>query len=627
MFADPERQKGVHVSAPVKGMPSTGPLATLLRGETDDDIVRGLNLRGISPGGIRDFYDLAELLLSTESLQHCLTRLDRRALTVLTELSKGPLLTKDIHSTYGMDAVEQKRLHTLFLVHEGTSGITAWPEVGAHLAAWPSLGLPDPNDTTPEPGVVIAGNGHSQTVESLATERAFTATTAIAELLFDLEQEPLRLLATGAVGRPGARKLAELLRVDEAAVASLIDIAENASLAGRANGWLVPSDHHREWLDVSPAERWVKLANAWAEAHWPDIRARISERHFAGSKGLTEWLSWNYPGGRDWLPKYSASRLNEAELLGITANSLLSTPGALLLRRETDAAISILAAALPTPIDRLYLQHDLTAVAPGPLQSHIDTRLRSMADVDGHAIASRYRFTNASITRAINSGETATTILDFLGAITLSGIPQPIEYLVTETAARHGLLRVGPLPTGDRQAVAYIRSDDAVLLRTVLVDRNLAALRLRLQGSDHLVSACDRDQLYAMLFAAKYPVAAEDSHGNIVKSEPAPHTARAPQLTVTTTTAPPLRALVSRMRVADAGTPEDSDEAWLVRQLDSAIRARSTVTVSVRMPNGTIVDYRLEPASVSGGRLRARDALSEIERTLPLSSIAAVTSN
>jgi hypothetical protein len=45
------------------------------------------------------------------------------------------------------------------------------------------------------------------------------------------------------------------------------------------------------------------------------------------------------------------------------------------------------------------------------------------------------------------------------------------------------------------------------------------------------------------------------------------------------------------------------------------------------MPNGTVVDYRLEPASVAGGRLRARDPLSDIERTLPLSSIAAVSTD
>ena len=39
------------------------------------------------------------------------------------------------------------------------------------------------------------------------------------------------------------------------------------------------------------------------------------------------------------------------------------------------------------------------------------------------------------------------------------------------------------------------------------------------------------------------------------------------------------------------------------------------------MPNGTVVDYLIEPASVSSGRLRAHDRRSAIERTLPLSSI------
>ena len=42
------------------------------------------------------------------------------------------------------------------------------------------------------------------------------------------------------------------------------------------------------------------------------------------------------------------------------------------------------------------------------------------------------------------------------------------------------------------------------------------------------------------------------------------------------------------------------------------------------MPNGDDVDYQLEPASMGGGRLRARDRKSDIERTLPLSSIVSV---
>ena len=62
----------------------------------------------------------------------------------------------------------------------------------------------------------------------------------------------------------------------------------------------------------------------------------------------------------------------------------------------------------------------------------------------------------------------------------------------------------------------------------------------------------------------------------------------------------------------------------MARQLDAAIRAKVALTVSIRMPNGSVIDYQLEPASVSGGRLRARDRKSAIERTLPVSSIAGI---
>ncbi|MCY7326791.1 MAG: hypothetical protein LH605_11775, partial [Microbacteriaceae bacterium] len=65
-------------------------------------------------------------------------------------------------------------------------------------------------------------------------------------------------------------------------------------------------------------------------------------------------------------------------------------------------------------------------------------------------------------------------------------------------------------------------------------------------------------------------------------------------------------------------------DAWLARQLDTAIRLKAALTVSVTMPNGTVVDYQLEPTSIAGGRLRARDRRSAIERTLPLSSITRV---
>ncbi len=617
-------------------MSSTGQLAAVLRATTDDALVHGLNLRSVTVSGnslnsIRDFFDLSDALLSNDSLQNCLTRLDRRSLTALVQISDSGTVTGEVGAEGGaerptdhdIDASVLANLHDHFLVHDTTQGITVWPEVMTQLARWPVLGLSETWADDPEPGTT-AHDESSHVTDALAPERAFASTTAMGELLFELEREPVRMLTTGLLGRPSARRLAELLRVDEAEVASYVGIAEHAGLVQRSAANLVPSDVHRGWLEHGPAERWVVIAEAWVNANWSEIRTRIAQRHFAQSSSITAWLQWNYPGGRRWLPQQCTTTLAEADMLGLTAHGTISSLGAKLLSGETEEAANQLTAGLPTPVDRLYLQHDLTAVATGPLDPRIDTRLRTMADVDGHTIASRYRFTSASITRAISDRESAASILEFLASITLSGIPQPLDYLVNETASRHGLLRVGPLPSGDPHAVAYIRSDDHMLLRTVLIDRNLSALRLRPRDSEYIVSTCERDQLYASLYEAKYPVAIEDAHGRILATRPQRAPGGFARTPAVKTRPDPHRTLVSRIRIADADAPDDSDEAWLARQLDSAIRSKSTVTVSVRMPNGNVVDYQLEPASVSGGRLRARDPQSEIERTLPLSSIAGV---
>jgi hypothetical protein len=82
--------------------------------------------------------------------------------------------------------------------------------------------------------------------------------------------------------------------------------------------------------------------------------------------------------------------------------------------------------------------------------------------------------------------------------------------------------------------------------------------------------------------------------------------------------------LVQRVRAGSVGEPEETGQAWMARQLELAIRNKLTVTVAVRLPDGTETDYLLEPAALAGGRLRARDRRADIERTLPLSSITAV---
>ena len=605
-------------------MTSTAALAARLRATDDDALAAALEGRGVAVAGIRDFFDLADALLEPESLQACLTRLDRHTLAALATLGENRMSAADVAAALGLDHAAIGRLHEHLLLDENGEGIAPWPEVTRQLDRWPSLGLP----------AAGAGAGHEaapaqpaispadrEAADHLAAENAFSATTATAELLFELEREPGRLLARGGLGQPETRRLAAASAIEEATVATLVAVAERAGLVREEHGVLQVADGSGEWLEQPASARWIALAETWAAALPGDIRSRIAENaDTLWGSGLRDWLAWLYPAGGTWLAERVALRLGEAERLGITAREILSSPGGALLANEPQRAEALLAARLPTPVDKVYLQHDLSAVAPGPLEPAIDARLRSMADADGRAIASRFRFTAASIGRAVAAGETAESLQTFLASVSLSGLPQPLEYLIEESASRHGLLRVGTLPSGDPDAVSYVRSDDSTLLGTVYVDRSLAALAFSANDMHRIVSRRDRAQVYWALADARFPVAAEDARGRIVQlRRPAP-----PRASVVVTK-DPFRLLVERLRLADAGTPVDPGQAWVYRQLEAAIRSKETVTVSVRMPNGAVVDYRLEPASVAGGRLRARDPLSEIERTLPLSSIASVT--
>jgi len=81
---------------------------------------------------------------------------------------------------------------------------------------------------------------------------------------------------------------------------------------------------------------------------------------------------------------------------------------------------------------------------------------------------------------------------------------------------------------------------------------------------------------------------------------------------------------VRKLRLAGESTSAETGQAWLERQIDTAIRAKLALTVTVAMPDGSSIDLQLEPASLAGGRLRARDRRSDLERTLPLRSITSV---
>lgn len=643
-------------------------LATRLRSLDDETLRAALAARAVPATGIRDFFDLAEALLDPVNVQQALTRLDRVTLAVLGaagELTSDPAGTPT-RTEGAAPTLEQIAEHLRGL--GGPAGADLMPDgltadaltaaaatidarllgdssepdrlhpydaVTEVLRGWPAAGLPGLVDLVAQPAPHSTGQADADThfIDRLAAERAFSAVSGVAELVNELAREPARELSRGGLGLPDTKRLAAVMSVNLDAVPPLVHIAARAELIARSGGYWMETEAGEAWLLEATTQRWATIAASWLATIPADVREILpSAPGQAWGADLQAFVIWLYPAGGDWMADRVTGFARDAEILGVSAHQSTSKIGAALLGGDLAEASVILTDALPEEVGAVYLQHDLSIVAPGPLAASIDARLRGLADVESRELASSYRITAASVNRALAAGENAVSLLDFLRGISLTGIPQPVDYLITESASRYGRVRVGSLtpaegtpPAGSTAPVSgtvtphsYVRSDDAGLLGSILVDQTLAPLALE-PGGDRLLSSFTADAVFWALSDARYPVAAENADLEIVHLRRHP---LAPLAAVIATD--PARTLVETLRAGDGGEVMAAD-AWLARQLDTAIRGKQTVIVSISMPGGVVVEYLLEPASVGGGRFRARDRRADIERTLPLSSIISIT--
>ncbi|WP_285115940.1 helicase-associated domain-containing protein [Leifsonia sp. fls2-241-R2A-40a] len=615
-------------------MTTTLALAARLRELDDAALVAALHRRTYRRTGTGDFFDLADALLDADSLQRALTPLDRTHLGALVVLGRAgaPLSAAELAArlaaepaTSGVDGAAAPGLLDdlahLLLVHPTEDGAAVYDAVTAQFGSWPSAGLPSAAElltAPPPPALAPVPDTESRFTDRLAAERAFEAVTAVSELLAELTREGARRLQKGGLALPAVKRLAEALSVEADLVPVALSAAERAVLVAVDDGMWLPTDDAAAWTHSPTPDRWRALAAAWLDALPADVRALLALRSRAAwGESLREHVAWLYPAAVEEAQRRVDAHTRLAEWLGVTAHQAPSSAGTALVEDGADAATAVMTALFPAEVDRVYLQHDLTIVSPGPLAPEIESRLRGIAEVESRALASTFRLSAASVDRALTAGETAEGIREFLTAISLTGLPQPLDYVIADAAERHGRVRVHDAEgEGVRSAV---RSADPTLLRSIQVDQALGSLRLSPTREGELVSRYPRDVVFWALSDARYPVVAEDADGREVTLQRQrvahPHAAEAADRDA---------ELVARLRQAESEAGEDTGERWLARQLDTAVKARQTVIVEVAMPDGTVVDYLLEPTGVGGGRLRGRDRAADIERTLPLSSIQGV---
>lgn len=558
-------------------------LATQLASLDDAALAALLDARGVATSApLADLYDLAEALLDPASIARGLERLERADVEALETATDA-------------GAAARERLRRLALLDDDGC---VYGAVAAALAAAPRAAAPPTDPARPDDAARPENEAH-------AAERAFTAVASLADVLQSTAVSPLTRIGSGALGALDRRRLVDAGAVDDPDAAdTIVEIGERAGLLTPHEREVRLTPAGRDWLSAATPARWAAVAEALRETLPAGLRTPDG-----GWIPLADW-----PGAYPLDPLWPAAAARGRRLLeqwAVVGPDGSPSPWAAPLARGGGADTAALAALLPPEVDRVFLQNDLTAIAPGPLAPAVGLRLQRIARRESRAQASTYRFTAESLAGALSAGETAASLRAFLQEISLTGIPQPLSYEIERSAERHGGVRVGADAAGRTRITGA-----AELVAAVAVDQSLRPLGLVRDG-DGLVTRSSPETAFWMLADARYPVVATGPDGapRTVTREVVADPASAP------TALERHGALVARLRDAH-GT--GSDAAWLGRELEQAVRERAVVAVDVQLPDGATRTLTLELTGIGGGRLRGLDRGADVERTLPIASIRAV---
>lgn len=450
-------------------------------------------------------------------------------------------------------------------------------------------------------------------------------------------------LRAGGLGVRDLKEVANHLGVTEGCAAFVAELCYLSGLVAiDADETIAPTNSFDIWLTQDFETKWRNLVSLWLitsrvsglvgrsdqkfNALGPEldrisaanIRSRVLDELRANIElsptlnSFSERMKWLAPlrrgaNLRDDLVKWT---LEECEWLGITGLGALSTFGAELLDGDQDLGVN---AALPTPIDYITIQSDQTAIAPGPLQHELAVELSQMADIESRGAATVYRFTESSIRRGLDHGKSSAEIIKFLSRISKTALPQPLEYLITDTARKHGQLRVGAIH-------CYLRCEDPSVLTEIMADKRID-VALRQIAPTVLVSDFDIEEVLSVLRNNGYLPAAESAQGILLTS---PHNKRVknrpkPPRIVGEIELPTAEAIAGAIRAIKVGEKSTAKQTQL-RNSGAIPRTTAnetleilnknmnrTLSIGYADNNGGVSHRIIDPQQISKGVLLAKD--------------------
>jgi hypothetical protein len=485
---------------------------------------------------------------------------------------------------------------------------------------------------------LLEGRSRTQKAANLAAIANISTFVRWAEELgHNWSDEPPTALRSGGLGVRDLKRTAEHLGISEQCAAFVAELLYIGGLIViDTDDQILPTNAFDLWLTRSIEEQWIALTSLWLETSRvsgligkgdsKNIAALGAELDRGGTSNLkkvilkvleshpevdplldsmTATVAWLIPSraNRDYIEWI----LREAEWLGITGQGAISSFGAALLKSE-ELGVE---AALPKPVDHILIQADNSAVAPGPLTLELANAIGTIADIESRGGASVYRFSESSIRRGLDHGQTGDQIKDFLKKISKTSMPQPLEYLIADVAKRHGRLRVG-------STNSYLRCEDEGLVQEILHDKRIDHLRMRKLAPQVLVCDVESSEMIRTLRDAGYLPAAENATGVLVTA-PSLRRAKArpkPPRVVAELNTPTEIILASALRALRAGERATSHKPREVPRttanetvdlLHQYIQERASLTIGYADANGGVSNRLIDPLSISLGTLVARD--------------------
>ena len=510
-------------------------------------------------------------------------------------------------------------------------------------------------------------------VDRAAAGAALEAVHRVELLLDHWGAEPPGELRSGGLSVRDLKATSTLLHTTERGAALLVEAARAAGLlATRADAagdpvW-VPTDGFDTWVARDLADRWVQLVRGWLDV--PRAAGLVGSRDAAGKgrnalgpelthplapearrtalaalvelapgevlatgtglPSLVALLTWQRPRRPRSRADQVAWAVEEAALLGLTG--LGGPPSYLraLLTGDDQAAASGLEPLLPEPVTQVLVQADLTAVAPGPLETAVSRRLHLVAEVESRGGATVYRFTPGSVRRALDVGWSAVEIHRFLDEVAATEVPQPLRYLVDDTARTFGAIRVG-------HAEAFLRADDETALTELLHHPRASRLGLRRIAPTVLISTTPLDVLLPRLRELGAAPVVEAADGTVRVTRPDQLRARNPRTgsraagAVVAREAAHATQVLAAIRAGDqvtasrpAGPVETLTPSGSLAALREAIETGAAVTIGYVDNHGTRTERLVEPVRVEGGQLTAYDVRSDDTRTFAIHRVTSV---